>query len=188
MSSAGPPVKTRAEELIKIGERTAGVKAIGVDEHIWRPSRLSSKDKAVTVMVDLTRDADGCLRARLLDAVPGRSGRVYADLLTEQGVELTVSVEHAALDPFRGYANAIRDGLRDATAALDALHVVKLGGDAVNIHVSSSPCSTVVGRRLTGARRSRSRCRPSIRTTRRAAGPRLGGPPLRCGTTTAGTG
>ena len=60
-------------------------------------------------MVDLSRDADGCMRARLLDAVPGRSGRVFADWLTQQGVEVTVSVEHAALDPFRGYANAIRD-------------------------------------------------------------------------------
>ena len=50
-------------------------------------------------MVDLSRDADGCMRARLLDAVPGRSGRVFADWLTQQGVEVTVSVEHAALDP-----------------------------------------------------------------------------------------
>jgi hypothetical protein len=43
------------------------VKTIGVDEHIWRPSRISSTDKAVTVMVDLTRDDQGRLCARLLD-------------------------------------------------------------------------------------------------------------------------
>jgi len=49
---------------------------------------VSSTDKAVTVMVDLTRDADGCLHARLLDAVQGRSGRVYAEWLRERGVEL----------------------------------------------------------------------------------------------------
>ena len=54
------------------------MKTIGADEHIWRPSRVFSTDKAVTVMVDLTRDADGCLHARLLDAVHGRSGRVHA--------------------------------------------------------------------------------------------------------------
>ncbi|MFL6133804.1 MAG: hypothetical protein ACJ72A_13420, partial [Nocardioidaceae bacterium] len=50
-------------------------------------SRVSSTDKAVTVMVDLTRDAEGCLHARLLDAVQGRSGRVYAEWLRERGVE-----------------------------------------------------------------------------------------------------
>jgi len=125
-------VKARAEGLIKIGERAAGVRTIGVDEHIWRPSKISSTDKAVTVMVDLTRDENGCLHARLLDAVQGRSGRVYADWLTEQGVEVTVSVEHAALDPFRGYANAIRDKLPEATAVLDAFHVVKLAGNALD--------------------------------------------------------
>jgi hypothetical protein len=44
--------------------------------------------------------------ARLLDAVRGRSGAVYADWLEEQGVEVTMSVEYAALNPFRGYRNA----------------------------------------------------------------------------------
>ena len=33
-------------------------------------------------------------------------------------------IEHAALDPFRGYANAIRDEL--PVAVLDAFHVVRL--------------------------------------------------------------
>jgi transposase len=37
---------------------------------------------------------------------------------------VTVSVEHAALDPFRGYRNAIRDELPEAVAVLDAFHVV----------------------------------------------------------------
>jgi transposase len=69
-------IKPHAETLIKVPGRVRGVKTIGVDEHIWRPSRVSSTDKAVTVMVDLTRDADGCLHARRLDAVQGRSGRV----------------------------------------------------------------------------------------------------------------
>lgn len=95
-------------------------------------SSPTSTEKAVTVMVDLTRDADGCLRARLLDAVQGRSGKVYADWLIEQGVEVTSTIEHAALDPFRGYMNAIRDELPDAVAVLDAFHVVKLAGDALD--------------------------------------------------------
>ncbi|MGH3949976.1 MAG: ISL3 family transposase [Pseudonocardiaceae bacterium] len=105
---------------------------MGVDEHIWRPSRISSADKAVTVMVDLTRGPDRRLCARLLDAVQGRSGTVYADWLKEQGGEVTVSVEYAALDPFRGYRNPIRDELPDTVAVLDAFHVVKLAGNALD--------------------------------------------------------
>ena len=39
---------------------------------------------------------------------------------------------HAALDPFRGYGNAIRDELPDAVAVLDAFHVVRVGTQVVD--------------------------------------------------------
>ena len=96
------------------------VKALGVDEHIWRPSRVGT-DRAVTIMVDLTRDQDGCLHARLLDAVVGRSGTAYKTWLQAQPDGFTATVEQAALDPFRGYANAIRDELPDAVAGTGRL-------------------------------------------------------------------
>ena len=83
-------------------------------------------------MVDLSRDQDGCLHARLLDAVLGRSGSVYKAWLTAQPEGFIDGVEHAALDPFRGYANAIRDRLPDAVAVLDAFHVVRLGTQVVD--------------------------------------------------------
>ena len=63
-------------------------------------------------MVDLTRDGDGQLHARLLDVVPGRSGVAYADWLKAQAEMFVAGIEHAAPDPFRGYANAIRDARR----------------------------------------------------------------------------
>jgi hypothetical protein len=44
------------------------------------PSRIGV-DRAVTIMVDLARDQAGCLHARLLDAVVGRSGSVYKSWL-----------------------------------------------------------------------------------------------------------
>jgi transposase len=78
-------------------------------------------------MVDLTRDQHGCLHARLLDVVPGRSGTAYAAWLQAQPDSFVAAVQTAALDPFRGYANAIRDQLPDAVAVLDAFHVVRLG-------------------------------------------------------------
>jgi transposase len=84
-------------------------------------------------MVDLTRDQHGCLRARLLDVVPGRSGTAYATWLAAQPQTFTAGVKHAALDPFRGYANAIRDELPDSVAVLDAFHVVRLGTQVLDV-------------------------------------------------------
>jgi transposase len=82
--------------------------------------------------VDHTRDAHGVVHARLLDLVPGRSGKAYADWLKERGEEFTAGIKTAALDPFRGYANAIRDELPEAITVLDAFHVVKLGSAMVD--------------------------------------------------------
>jgi len=122
-----------AEATRRVGDpdRLAGVRTLGVDEHVWRPSR-HGWDRQVTAMVDLTRDRDGCLRARLLDVVPGRSGTAYKTWLKSQPDGFADGVEHAALDPFRGYANAIRDELPDAVAVLDAFHVVRLGTAVVD--------------------------------------------------------
>ena len=83
-------------------------------------------------MVDLTRDSQGKTRARLLDLVPGRSGKAYATWLGERGDAFRKQVKVAALDPFAGYKTAIDDKLDDAVAVLDAFHVVKLGTAAVD--------------------------------------------------------
>jgi transposase len=83
-------------------------------------------------MVDLTRDAHGRTKARLLDLVPGRSGQAYKSWLTERGQVFRTGVQIATLDPFRGYKNAIDDQLDDARAVLDAFHVVKLATGVVD--------------------------------------------------------
>lgn len=124
-------VTAAATDLLAAGDRLTGVKAIGVDEHIWRPSKTASADKAVTVMVDLTRDEHGHGHARLLDVVTGRSGNAYADWLTGPGAGVAATVEHAALAPLRGYTHAIDDELPDAVPVLDAFHLVKLAGTAL---------------------------------------------------------
>jgi transposase len=138
-------VKTEAGARTARPERLSNVRVIGVDEHIWRPSTRSA-DRAVTAMVDLTRDDHGRLHARLLDVVPGRSGTVYAGWLKDQLPEFIAGIEHAALDPFRGYANAIRDELPDAVAVLDAFHVVKLATQVVD-EVRRRAQQSTVGRR-----------------------------------------
>ena len=83
-------------------------------------------------IVDHTRDSEGNTHARLLDLVEGRSGKVYADWLREQGTDFTTGITTATLDPFRGYANAVRDELPEAIVVLDAFHVVKLGATMVD--------------------------------------------------------
>jgi transposase len=125
-------IKPLLSELADDLARLAGVTTLGVDEHIWHHAPRPGKGpKELTGMVDLTRrntgrDGKPQTQARLLDLVPGRSGPACAGWLTGRGTGFTGGVQIAALDPFRGYANAIRDHLDDAVAVLDAFHVVKL--------------------------------------------------------------
>jgi transposase len=129
--TAWDAIEVEAKARTSNPDRLSGVKTLGVDEHIWRPSRIGV-DRAVTIIVDLSRDQAGCLHARLLDAVVGRSGSVYKAWLKAQPDGFIDGVEQAALDPFRGYANAIHDALPDAVAVLDAFHVVRLGTQVVD--------------------------------------------------------
>jgi len=124
-------LKVEAARRADDPNRLAGVSALGVDEHVWRPGRFGA-GREVTCMVDLTRGQNGQVRARLLDLVLGRSGTVYAGWLDTRPEQFRVQIKHAALDPFRGYANALRDSLPDAVQVLDAFHVVKLGTQVVD--------------------------------------------------------
>src|SRR5665647_906494 len=120
-------IRPRLEDLAADKSRFAGVVALGVDEHVWHhtPHKAATKGPTMlTGMVDLTRDAHGRVRARLLDLVPGRTGKAYADWLTDRSEQFRYGVQVATLDPFRGYANAIADELDDAVPVLDAFHVV----------------------------------------------------------------
>ena len=118
--------------------RFVGVTSLGVDEHVWHhvstkaPEDGGRGPKELTGMVDLTVDENGQVRARLLDLVPGRSKKAYADWLTERGEDFTAGVQVATLDPFHGYKAAIDDELADATAVLDVFHVVALGTKCVD--------------------------------------------------------
>jgi transposase len=132
-------IKPLLAELAADESRFDGVTSLGVDEHVWH--HVSTKPvehggrgpKELTGMVDLSRNADGRTRARLLDLVPGRSGAAYADWLKARNDTFRAGIGVATLDPFHGYKNAIDDQLDDAIAVLDAFHVVKLGTDAVDL-------------------------------------------------------
>ncbi|MGI8948590.1 MAG: transposase, partial [Ornithinimicrobium sp.] len=68
--------------LIADPHRLAGVRVVGVDEHVWRHTRHG--DKYVTVIIDLTPVRDGTGPARLLDMVQGRSKKAFKDWLAER--------------------------------------------------------------------------------------------------------
>ena len=71
--------------------------------------------------------------ARLLDLVPGRSGTVYKNWLAERGEDFRAGVQIATLDPFQGQQERHRLACsQDATSVLDAFHIVKLAGDALD--------------------------------------------------------
>ncbi|MDQ6740856.1 MAG: transposase, partial [Actinomycetota bacterium] len=119
-------IEVEATRRIGKADRLDGVEALGVDEHVWTHTGFPGSGM-VTGIIDQTRDKDGNVHARLLDLVPGRSGKVYADWPKEQGGEFTKGIKVATLDPFRGYANAVRDELPEVIQVVDAFHIVKLG-------------------------------------------------------------
>ena len=57
---------------------------------------------------------------------------MYKNWLEERGEQFRSGIQIATLDPFQGYKNAIDDQLQDATSVLDAFHIVKLAGDALD--------------------------------------------------------
>ena len=91
--------------------RFAGVRVLGVDEHVWHhQDRRHRGPRELTGIVDLTRGKDHPT-ARLLDLGPGRSGTVYKNWLAERGKD------------FRAGARIVM---------LDAFHIVKLAGDELD--------------------------------------------------------
>ena len=83
-------------------------------------------------MVDLTTDSSGKAQARLLDLDWGDRAPPTPGGSTLRTRRSGPESKHAALDPSRGDANALRDSLSDAVQVLDAVHVVKLGTAVVN--------------------------------------------------------
>ena len=128
-----PVLETRT----RAPERLENVTALGVDEHVWRHVG-PQKPRMLTGMVDISRDKKGHVNARLLDAVPGRSGPVYSNWLKAQTPQFRAGVKHTTLDAFRGYRNAITDQLGHTVTILDAFHVVKLGIEALDSDQAAS--------------------------------------------------
>ncbi|MFK5165160.1 transposase, partial [Propionibacterium freudenreichii] len=123
------------ERLKEISDQ-ASVEALGLDEHVWRHCG-PHKNRMITGVVDHTRPKrgkDGKTKpfARLLDVQVGRSGAVAEDWLASQGKEFASKIRIAAIDPYRGYANAISATLKEADMVVDIFHVTKLASQALD--------------------------------------------------------
>lgn len=116
--------------LIDDPARFDGVRVIGVDEHVWRHTRLG--DKYVTVVIDLTPVRDKAGPSRLLDMVEGRSKAVFKTWLAARPQSWRDGVEVVAMDGFTGFKTAAAEELPEAVAVMDPFHVVRLAGDALD--------------------------------------------------------
>ena len=111
--------------LVDDPDRLGGVTAVGVDETAFLRATKARHTHYVTGIVDVRA-------SRLLDVVQGRSGTVLSQWVQRQETSWREQVSVAALDPFRGYATALRTCLPHATRVLDAFHVTRLGFAAVD--------------------------------------------------------
>ena len=106
----------------RVGTTTA---ALGVDETTFLHAGPKRRTEYITGMVDLHRGL-------LIDVVEGRSGRVVTDWLEGQPASFRDGISVAAIDAFRGSANALSATLPAATLVMDCFHAVALANRTVD--------------------------------------------------------
>jgi transposase len=107
----------------------AGVEAVGLDETAFQAASATRSTSFVTGIVDLTRGGGS---ARLLDVIADRSASALVSWMDQRESDWRARIATAALDPYRGYASALRTALPQATGVLDAFHVVRLAFAALD--------------------------------------------------------
>ena len=111
--------------LVDDPARTDGVRALGVDETSFLAANRRRRTRFVTGLVDLRA-------GKLLDVVDGRAGSAVTGWLADREEVWLSAVERVALDPYRGYYNALVAGLDAPEVVVDAFHVVRLGNQVVD--------------------------------------------------------
>jgi transposase len=125
----------------------AGVRILGVDEHVWKHTRRPGEPSSmVTVLVDLTPLVDGEGPARLIDMRPGRSAEVLRTWLRERDPQFRAGVQVVTMDGFAGYATAVDHDLPAARKVMDPFHVVHLAAEKL------TGCRQRLQRETTGRR------------------------------------
>jgi transposase len=116
-------VTARGVPLVDDPDRLGGVGALGVDETSFLRPRGDRGSRFATGVADLTPGRP----ARLLDVVVGRSAATLGGWLAGRDDDWRAGIATASLDPFRGYASALKRHVPQAVRVLDPFHVVRLG-------------------------------------------------------------
>ena len=122
-------VRAHGTPRVDARQRLDGVAVLGVDETAFQAASATRSTSFVTGIVDLTRRHRP---ARLLDVVADRSASALVSWMGQRSSAWRAGIVTAALDPYRGYASALRTALPHAVRVLDAFHVVRLGFAAVD--------------------------------------------------------
>jgi len=132
-------VVDHGQRLVDDPGRLAEVTALGMDETAFLRAQRNRPTAFVSGLVDTAT-------GRLLDVVQDRTARVVTDWLAGRDPAWLAAVGVVALDPYRGYANAVAAHLAHATLVVDRFHVVRLGNACVD-DVRRRTQQTVLGHR-----------------------------------------
>ena len=113
------------EPLVEDPDRLDAVAALGVDETSWLKATRWRHTQFVSGLVDTAA-------GRLLDVVPDRTARAVTGWLAERDRAWLARIGVVALDPHRGYANAIGIHLGHAQLVVDHFHVQKLANAVID--------------------------------------------------------
>ena len=124
-ATAMAAVRDHGRPLVDDGHRLNRVRTLGVDEHKMLASGPKHHTVFATQLVDLHR-------GRLLDVVPGRSAKSVSAWLDERTRYWRDHISVVAIDPHRGYHNALTSRLPRATVTIDHFHAIKLANAAID--------------------------------------------------------
>ncbi len=96
--------------------------------------RASSKGRARTLVRDVPMGDRPVVLVwnKRVDVVPDRTAAAVTAWFDTRGSDWCAAVEMAALDPYEGYATALRTALPDATIVVDHFHLIRLANQVVD--------------------------------------------------------
>ena len=111
--------------LVNDAARLEGVAALGLDETSFLRATPTAPTRWITGLVDLER-------GRLLDLVADRTRAAVDGWLAARPRDWLARIGTVALDPWRGYANALVAPLGHATVVVDHFHAIRLANTVVD--------------------------------------------------------
>jgi transposase len=118
-------VHQHGSPLVDDAARLEGVAALGVDETSFLRATPTMPTRWITGLVDLER-------GRLLDLVADRTRAAVERWLYGRPRDWLARIGTVALDPWRGYANALVTPLGHATVVVDHFHAIRLANAVVD--------------------------------------------------------